>query len=250
MTEDTHKTHFGFQQVPLSEKASLVGGVFDSVASCYDIMNDLMSFGIHRLWKKFAIDQCAVRPGQKVLDVAGGTGDISFALQKKVGAQGRVLLTDINASMLAQGRDRLIDQGVAGNLFYVQADAEKLPFTENYFDCVTISFGLRNVTQIPNALASMYRILKPGGRLVILEFSKPMLPLLSQIYDTYSFKVLPALGQFVANDSESYRYLAESIRMHPCQEKLKTMILESGFDDCRYWNLSCGIVAVHKGYKY
>ena len=242
-------THFGYRDVPESEKARLVGEVFHSVAGKYDLMNDLMSFGIHRLWKRFAIEQCGVRKGSVVLDLAGGTGDLTSRLVRQVGAEGCVYLSDINSSMLESGRARLADRGIAGNVEIVQADAENLPFEDNTFDCAIIAFGLRNVTHKEAALRSMYRVLKPGGRGLVLEFSKPTLPGLSRIYDSYSFNILPVLGRMVAKDEGSYRYLAESIRKHPDQETLKTMMEQAGFERAHYFNLSGGIVALHKGYK-
>jgi len=248
MTDNT--THFGFKDVPTNEKAKLVKGVFDSVAGKYDIMNDLMSLGIHRLWKRVALQLSHVRTGEQVLDLAGGTGDMSALFLKRVGPTGRVVLSDINAEMLKRGRDRLIDDGLAGNIGYAQIDAEKLPFPDNSFDCVCIAFGLRNVTHKEEALKSIYRALKPGGRAIILEFSEVQGSLLKKGYDLYSFKLLPALGKLIANDSESYRYLAESIRMHPNQEKLKAMMAEAGFERCEYFNLTHGVVAVHRGYKF
>ncbi len=242
-------THFGYRTVAAREKASLVGGVFDSVATRYDVMNDLMSFGVHRVWKRLTIDEAAVRPGQSVLDVAGGTGDLAMAFARRVGTKGRVVLSDINASMLGVGRDRLTDRGVLGNVDYVLADAEALPFAEGCFDCVSIAFGLRNVTDKPRALASMFRALKPGGRLLVLEFSKPVVPLLERAYDAYSFSALPLMGRLVAGDADSYRYLAESIRMHPDQDALEAMMVDAGFERTRYRNMTGGIVALHKGYK-
>ncbi|HXG28739.1 MAG TPA: bifunctional demethylmenaquinone methyltransferase/2-methoxy-6-polyprenyl-1,4-benzoquinol methylase UbiE [Nevskiales bacterium] len=242
-------TDFGFQKVPWGEKQKRVGAVFDSVAGRYDLMNDLMSFGIHRLWKKFTVELAAVRAGERVLDLAGGTGDLSAALAARVGAGGRVVCSDINAAMLGVGRQRLTDRGVVGNVDYVQANAEKLPFADHSFDCVTIGFGLRNVTDKAAALASMYRVLRPGGRLLVLEFSKPRLPGLSQLYDQYSFHVLPLMGRVVAHNADSYRYLAESIRMHPDQETLKQMMEQAGYARCQFYNLTGGIVAVHRGYK-
>lgn len=242
-------THFGFREVPVSEKAGLVGKVFHSVAGKYDLMNDLMSMGIHRAWKRFAIEQMQLRPGLQVLDVAGGTGDLTKRIAARIGHSGKVVLSDINSSMLEAGRARLIDQGVVGNVEIVQADAENLPFPDNSFDRVIIGFGLRNVTDKDQALRSMYRVLKPGGFLEILEFSKPTLPGLDKIYDSYSFNILPMLGKVVANDEESYRYLAESIRKHPDQETLKQMMTDAGFERSHYHNLSGGIVALHKGYK-
>lgn len=241
-------THFGYKDVPVDDKADLVKGVFDSVASRYDIMNDLMSAGMHRLWKRHTIDQAAARPGQVVLDLAGGTGDLALKFAHKVGPDGRVVLADINAAMLREGRRRLIDAGAAGNLSIAQVDAEALPFGDATFDCITIAFGLRNVTEKDRALRSMHRVLKPGGKLLILEFSEPVKPL-KPAYDLYSFKVLPLLGKLVARDAGSYQYLAESIRMHPDQEALKAMMQEAGFERCRYQNLTGGIVALHIGYR-
>lgn len=241
-------THFGFQQVPVAEKRRRVAGVFDSVASKYDLMNDLMSFGVHRLWKRFVIDLAGVRAGEKVLDVAGGTGDLSREFSKQVGPRGLVVLSDINAAMLGEGRRRLADKGVV-NLPIAQANAECLPFAEGSFDCVTIGFGLRNVTDKDKALRSMYRVLKPGGRLLILEFSKPLTEGLSKLYDQYSFKLLPMMGRLVANDEASYRYLAESIRMHPDQDTLKGMMQSAGFSRAQVYNLTGGVVAVHRGFK-
>jgi demethylmenaquinone methyltransferase/2-methoxy-6-polyprenyl-1,4-benzoquinol methylase len=250
MTNDEHNTtHFGYKEVPIQEKSSLVAEVFHSVASKYDLMNDLMSFGMHRLWKRFTIAEAKVRPGQIILDLAGGTGDLALALAKQTGSTGHVVLADINAKMLAEGRDRLINAGIT-NIEYVQADAEKLPFEENYFDCITMAFGLRNVTDKTAALKSMYRCLKPGGKLLVLEFSKPVLPLLAKIYDKFSFNVIPKLGEWICNDAQSYQYLVESIRMHPDQESLQQLIEKSGFEDVTYHNLSGGIVALHKGLKY
>ena len=244
-----NKTHFGFEQVDVDEKVKRVAGVFHSVAEKYDVMNDLMSLGIHRVWKRFTLGQTGLKAGQRVLDLAGGTGDLALRMARMVGPSGEVVLSDINASMLERGRQRLIDAGVAGNVRYVQANAECLPFPDNYFDCITIAFGLRNVTDKDAALASMYRVLKPGGRLLVLEFSKPVAPGLSPVYDTYSFKILPLMGKLVANDADSYRYLAESIRMHPDQETLKAMMETAGFDKVKYHNLTGGIVALHKGFK-
>lgn len=248
MTDD--RTHFGFRDVPTSEKAELVRDVFDSVANKYDLMNDLMSMGIHRIWKRVAIQLSHVRYGEQVLDLAGGTGDMTSLYQRRVGETGRVVLSDINAAMLRRGRDRLIDEGVTGNVHYAQIDAEKLPFRDNQFDCVCIAFGLRNVTHKDQALQSIYRVLKPGGRAIILEFSEVQGALAKKTYDLYSFKVLPFLGKIIANDADSYRYLAESIRMHPNQEKLKQMMQDAGFDRCEYFNLTQGVVAVHRGYKF
>lgn len=248
-TMDGETTHFGYRTVGRGEKASLVGEVFDSVAPSYDVMNDLMSLGIHRLWKRFAIEQSAARPGQRVLDIAGGTGDLAEKLARRVGSGGQVLLADINAAMLRAGRERLVDAGVVGNVFYAQSDAEALPLADDTFDCVTIAFGLRNVTDKARALDAMYRVLKPGGRLIVLEFSKPVLPLLARAYDAYSFTALPFLGKLVANDADSYRYLAESIRVHPDQDALAGMMEAAGFERVEYHNLTGGIVALHKGFK-
>jgi demethylmenaquinone methyltransferase/2-methoxy-6-polyprenyl-1,4-benzoquinol methylase len=242
-------THFGYQQVGVEEKARKVAEVFHSVADKYDVMNDLMSLGIHRLWKRYAIELSGVRRGQRVLDLAGGTGDLASRFARMVGPEGEVVLSDINPSMLARGRERLTDEGIAGNVDYVLADAQQLPFPDNHFDCITIAFGLRNVTDKDAALASMFRVLKPGGRALVLEFSKPQVPGLKPVYDLYSFSILPALGKLVAGDSASYRYLAESIRMHPDQETLKAMMETAGFERCEYFNLSGGIVALHRGYK-
>lgn len=244
-----NKTHFGFEQVPVNEKVERVAGVFHSVAEKYDVMNDVMSFGIHRLWKRFTLSQTGLKAGQRVLDLAGGTGDLAMRMSRMVGASGEVVLSDINASMLSRGRERLLDKGIAGNMRYVQANAECLPFPDNYFDCITIAFGLRNVTDKDAALRSMQRILKPGGRLLVLEFSKPVAPGLAPVYDTYSFKLLPMMGKLIANDEDSYRYLAESIRMHPDQQTLKEMMQAAGFDKVSYHNMTGGIVALHKGFK-
>ena len=242
-------TDFGYQQVPTAEKASRVRAVFESVAGNYDLMNDLMSGGAHRLWKQFALSQTGLRPGQRALDVAGGTGDLAAGMAKQVGAAGLVMLTDINAAMLGEGRDALIDRGVVANVRYSIADAERLPFPDASFDCVTIGFGLRNVTDKMAALQSMARVLKPGGQLLILEFSHPVSPGLKPIYDAYSFTVLPWLGKVVAKDAASYRYLAESIRRFPGQDDLLAMMREAGLESCRYHNLSGGIVALHRGYR-
>jgi len=242
-------THFGFKEVDSDNKAGMVAGVFDSVAARYDLMNDLMSGGIHRIWKRFTIEVSGIRRGNVVLDIAGGTGDLAARFSKLVGDEGRVVLADINASMLMVGRDKLIDRGNSKNVEYVQADAEALPFPDASFDCITIAFGLRNVTDKDAALRSMLRVLKPGGRLLVLEFSKPENELLSRAYDSYSFKILPVLGKLVANDPESYQYLAESIRMHPDQDSLKEMILDAGFNQCEYYNMTGGIVALHKATK-
>src|SRR5580765_287000 len=249
MAEQRPTTDFGFERVPLAEKARRVRDVFDSVAEHYDLMNDLMSAGTHRLWKRFTLALANLRPGQRALDVAGGSGDLAAGMARQVGSRGLVVLSDINAAMLARGRDRLIDEGFVDSVAYVQADAERLPFPDSTFDCITIGFGLRNVTDKNAALASMRRALKPGGQLLVLEFSRPA-PALKPLYDAYSFRVLPLLGRWVAGDEASYRYLAESIRMHPDQETLLRMLQEAGLEGCRYHNLSGGIVAVHRGYKY
>lgn len=244
------KTHFGFAEVDVADKQSKVREVFDSVAGKYDVMNDFMSLGVHRIWKQYTVDLAAVRKGEQVLDVAAGTGDLSMAFAKRVGETGHVTMTDINASMLTVGRDRLTDKGIVGNIDFSLANAEVLPFADNSFDLVTIAFGLRNVTDKPKALKDMLRVLKPGGRLLVLEFSKPTAPGLGPIYDQYSFKLLPLMGKLVANDAESYQYLAESIRMHPDQDTLKGLMEEAGFERCQYFNLTGGIVAVHRGYKF
>ena len=243
------ETHFGYHQVPLEDKQGLVDDVFHKVADRYDLMNDLMSGGAHRLWKRFALSLTGLRPGMRALDVAGGTGDLAAGLARQVGRTGLVILSDINAAMLARGRDRLINEGCVSNTACVQANAESLPFASGSFDCITIGFGLRNVTDKARALASMHSALKPGGRLLILEFSKPVNPALASLYDSYSFSLLPRLGQLVAGDGESYRYLAESIRRHPDQETLRTMMLAAGLEQCTYHNLMGGIVAVHRGYR-
>jgi demethylmenaquinone methyltransferase/2-methoxy-6-polyprenyl-1,4-benzoquinol methylase len=242
-------THFGDQQVPEEEKAGRVAQVFHSVADKYDLMNDLMSLGIHRLWKRFTIELSGVRGGQRVLDLAGGTGDLAARFSRMVGPAGEVVLCDINDSMLRVGRERLADRGAVGNIRYVQADAEALPYPDNHFDCITIAFGLRNVTHKEAALASMNRVLKPGGRLLVLEFSQPVMPGLKPLYDLYSFTMLPTMGRLVTGDADSYRYLAESIRMHPDQKTLKGMLEEAGFGRCEYFNLTGGIVALHRGFK-
>jgi len=244
-----NKTHFGYQTVDSEKKQAMVADVFHSVAAKYDVMNDLMSFGVHRLWKRITIDMSGVRPGDKVLDLAGGTGDLTKKFSKIVGPTGGVVLADINSSMLNVGRDRLTDQGYVGNIEYVQANAECLPFEDNTFDVITIAFGLRNVTDKDKALRSMARVLKPGGRLLVLEFSKPTNPLMSKAYDLYSFTALPLMGKVVANDSESYKYLAESIRMHPDQETLKGMMEDAGLVRCSYHNMTSGVVALHRGIK-
>lgn len=246
-TEDT--TDFGYRQVKRQEKAGQVAEVFHSVAGKYDMMNDLMSMGIHRLWKRFTIELSGVRPGHRVLDIAGGTGDLTMKFSDLVGRDGQVVLADINASMLQVGRSRLTDRGYVGNIEYVQADAEHLPFPDNSFNVVSIAFGLRNVTDKDQALRDMCRVLKPGGKLLVLEFSKPTNPLLSKAYDLYSFNALPLMGQLVAGDGNSYQYLAESIRMHPDQDTLKGMMDTAGFVNTRYHNMTGGIVALHAGVK-
>ena len=242
------KTHFGFRKVPVEDKAQHVRGVFDSVAGNYDLMNDVMSAGIHRLWKRYAIGMSGVQPGQQVLDLAGGTGDMARLLAPHVGQQGHVVLTDINAAMLGQGRGNLLDHGISGNVSFAQVDAEQLPFPDRCFDLVTIAFGLRNVTDKQRALESMYRVLRPGGRLLVLEFSRPAAAL-KPAYDFYSFKILPRLGRLIARDEASYRYLAESIRMHPDQNTLLSMMQQAGFERCDFHNLTGGIVAIHRGYR-
>lgn len=243
-------THFGYEEVPTADKARRVAGVFSSVANNYDIMNDVMSFGIHRLWKKLALMHGGFRKGHRVLDLAGGTGDLAIKLAPMVGDSGEVTLADINVSMLEVARQRLMDNGAINTIRIVQADAEKLPFPDNHFDRIIIGFGLRNVTDKQQALNSMYNKLVPGGQLLVLEFSKPVAPGLNTLYDFYSFKGLPKLGEWIANDGQSYQYLAESIRKHPNQETLKDMVLQAGFDQCRYYNLTGGIVALHIGTKY
>ena len=248
--QDSKTTHFGFEEVRWEDKARRVRGVFDSVAPKYDLMNDLMSGGMHRLWKQFTLSQTHLRPGQRALDVAGGTGDLARGMAAQVGEQGLVVLSDINGAMLAHGRNRLIDAGLLRGVAYVQANAERLPFPDSTFDCVTIGFGLRNVTDKAAALASMRRVLRPGGQLLVLEFSQPVAPGLKPLYDAYSFRVLPVLGKVVAQDEHSYRYLAESIRKHPDQETLLGMMRDAGLEDCRYHNLAGGIVALHRGYRY
>lgn len=243
-------THFGYQTVSVEEKAGKVAEVFHSVAGKYDLMNDLMSMGVHRLWKRFTIEMSGVRRGQRVLDLAGGTGDLAAKFSALVGPEGEVVLADINASMLEVGRRRLADRGVVGNIEFAQVNAETLPFPDNHFDCITIAFGLRNVTDKDKALASMFRVLKPGGRLLVLEFSKPVAPGLGPVYDAYSFSLLPLMGKLITGDRESYQYLAESIRMHPDQETLKGMMETVGFERVDYHNLTGGIVALHRGFKF
>lgn len=242
-------THFGFRDVPQTDKARHVREVFDSVADRYDLMNDLMSFGVHRLWKRFTIGMADLKPGQHVLDLAGGTGDLTRLMAPRVGREGLVVLSDINAAMLGNGRSRLLDRGISGNVDFAQANAEQLPFPDASFDLVTMAFGLRNVTDKQQALNSIYRVLRPGGRLLVLEFSRPAAPL-KPAYDFYSFSILPKLGRLVAKDEASYRYLAESIRMHPDQQTLREMMQQAGFENCDYHNLTGGIVAIHRGYKY
>jgi len=242
-------TDFGFEKVPYGDKKARVRGVFDSVAPRYDLMNDVMSFGLHRLWKRFTVAKTGLKPGQAALDVAAGSGDLSIPLARQVGSEGHVIVTDINHEMLSVGRDRLLDAGVAGNVSFLLADAEALPFADRRFHCITIGFGLRNVTDKDAALRSMYRVLKPGGRLLVLEFSAPQLGPLNAVYDAYSFQVLPRLGQLLAGDDTSYRYLAESIRKHPDQQTLKQMMEAAGFERCEVFNMSGGIVALHSGYR-
>jgi demethylmenaquinone methyltransferase/2-methoxy-6-polyprenyl-1,4-benzoquinol methylase len=249
MTDQKGTADFGFEKVPWAEKADRVRAVFSRVAGKYDVMNDLMSFGVHRLWKQFALSLTGLKAGQSALDVAGGTGDLTRGLARQVGKTGRVVLSDINRSMLEAGRDRLLDSGYANNVHCLVADAERLPFADACFDCVTIGFGLRNVTDKAAALSCMHRVLKPGGQLLVLEFSTPIVPGLKPLYDAYSFNLLPFMGRLVARDAASYRYLAESIRMHPDQETLLGMLKQAGFGETRYHNLSGGIVAVHRGYK-
>ncbi len=242
-------THFGYREVPVGEKSARVGAVFDSVASRYDLMNDLMSGGMHRLWKRFALARARIRPGDRALDLATGSGDLAAGLARAMGERGYLVASDINASMLERGRDRLIDEGVGTRIGFVQADAQYLPLPDRHFHCVTIGFGLRNVTDQARALAEMTRVLRPGGRLVILEFSRPAGAWFRRLYDTYSFSVLPQLGQWVAGDADSYRYLAESIRMHPDQPTLKGMMEAAGLVHCSWNNLTGGVVAVHTGYR-
>ncbi|MDP3558818.1 MAG: bifunctional demethylmenaquinone methyltransferase/2-methoxy-6-polyprenyl-1,4-benzoquinol methylase UbiE [Legionellaceae bacterium] len=250
MTTPEETTDFGFTSIPLSEKTHKVRDVFQSVAPYYDRMNDIMSFGLHRLWKRMAISLAQPRPGDTVLDLAGGSGDLSYLLSRAVGSQGQVILSDINASMLETGRHRLTDKGLLDNIEYVQANAEQLPFPGDSVHLVTIGFGLRNVTQKSKALSEMYRVCKPGGQMLVLEFSKPVCAGLTPVYDWYSFKVMPYLGKIFSQDEASYRYLAESIRMHPDQAALKTLIETAGFDDCSVHNLCGGIVAIHRAFKY
>ncbi len=250
MSPNKQTIDFGFAEVPLEEKVKKVKGVFDSVSGNYDIMNDVMSMGVHRLWKRHTIELSGIRPGNVVLDLAGGTGDLTKAFAKRVGKTGRVVLADINESMVRVGRDRLINAGIAGNVEYTITNAEALAFPDNTFDVCTIAFGLRNVTNKDKALEELYRVLKPGGQLMILEFSKVTQPLFAKFYDFYSFNILPKMGKLIANDEDSYQYLAESIRMHPDQETLKQMMLTAGFDKAEYLNMSEGIVALHRGWKF
>ncbi|MCE9685943.1 bifunctional demethylmenaquinone methyltransferase/2-methoxy-6-polyprenyl-1,4-benzoquinol methylase UbiE [Shewanella sp. AS16] len=247
---ESKNTHFGYKTVEADKKADLVAGVFHSVAAKYDIMNDVMSFGIHRFWKRFTIEAAGARPGMKILDLAGGTGDLTAKFSHLVGDRGEVVLADINDSMLKVGRTKLRDKGIVGNVSYVQANAEALPFADNYFDIITIAFGLRNVTDKDAALRSMLRVLKPGGKLMVLEFSKPQHEVMRKAYDLYSFKVLPKMGELITKDADSYEYLAESIRMHPDQDTLKQMMLDAGFEQVKYTNMTDGIVALHLGYKF
>ena len=249
-SQSSTQTHFGFKQVDEDQKESLVAEVFHSVAAKYDVMNDVMSLGIHRIWKRYTIDCSGARKGHHVLDLAGGTGDLTAKFSRIVGSEGSVTLSDINPSMLEVGKDKLRDMGLVDNIKYVEANAETLPFPDNAFDIVTMAFGLRNVTHKENALASIFRVLKPGGRLLVLEFSKPTSAVLEKIYDTYSFHLLPKMGKLVANDEDSYRYLAESIRMHPDQDTLEKMMQDAGFEGTSYTNLTGGIVALHRGFKY
>jgi demethylmenaquinone methyltransferase/2-methoxy-6-polyprenyl-1,4-benzoquinol methylase len=253
--KNSHTTHFGFQTIPVEEKTQRVAEVFNSVAVRYDVMNDLMSLGLHRYWKKTLIEIAQIKPQDKILDIAGGTGDLTKGFLKKIGSKGEIYLADINFNMLSVGRDKFIDTlGITSSsklsqLYFVQADAQQLPFKENYFDKISMGFGLRNVTEKEKALDMLYRVLKPGGTLFVLEFSKPVLPLLEKIYDKYSFSVLPKLGALITGSEESYQYLVESIRKHPDQESLKKMMLDAGFDLCEYTNLTGGIVSIHKAIK-
>ncbi|HQT81048.1 MAG: bifunctional demethylmenaquinone methyltransferase/2-methoxy-6-polyprenyl-1,4-benzoquinol methylase [Ferrovum sp. 37-45-19] len=241
-----NKTHFGFTEVDEQDKAKRVGAVFDSVAPSYDIMNDMMSLGLHRLWKYFTIQTAAIKPNERILDIASGSGDLALGFAKQLGPQGQVVMSDINGSMLERGRNRVLDQGSA--IAAVQCDAESLPFPSHYFDCVSVAFGLRNMTHKDKALSEMTRILKPGGRLLVLEFSTIWAPL-KPLYDLYSFKLLPKMGEIIAKDALSYQYLAESIRMHPDQQTLKTMMEQVGLSHVKWFNLTAGVVALHRGYK-
>jgi len=248
--DSKNTTHFGYEQVNVADKESKVADVFHSVADKYDLMNDLMSAGVHRLWKRYTIETSGAKKGDTILDLAGGTGDLASKFTRIVGKNGMVTLSDINPSMLENGRERLTNMGIAGNIEYVEANAEDLPFESNKYDIVTMAFGLRNVTDKDAALRSIYRVLKPGGKLMVLEFSKPVVPGLGTIYDQYSFKLLPLIGKVVANDEDSYRYLAESIRMHPDQDTLKSMFDDAGFERTKYHNMTGGVVALHTGYKF
>jgi demethylmenaquinone methyltransferase / 2-methoxy-6-polyprenyl-1,4-benzoquinol methylase len=248
-TSDEPRTHFGFEEVPWSHKKEKVAEVFHSVAERYDIMNDVMSMGLHRLWKHFALSQTGLRTGMRALDCAGGTGDLAYGLAKQVGPTGQVILSDINSSMLEMGREKLENRGLLAPLSYAQIDVEQIPYPNDSFDCITIGFGLRNVTDKDRALREMFRCLKPGGRLLVLEFSKPQSKTLGKLYDAYSFHLLPKLGKWIAQDERSYRYLAESIRKHPDQETLKQMMVDAGFSQITVNNLSMGIVALHRGFK-
>ena len=249
--QDESTTDFGFEEIPRADKQRRVAGVFTSVADNYDLMNNVMSFGIHHLWKRFTLELCGLRPGHRVLDLAGGTGDLALAHAARVGAEGQVILADINAAMLEHGRDRLIDAGYIDRVSTVQCNAEQLPFADNHFDCITIAFGLRNATDKARALQSMQRVLRPGGRLCVLEFSRPLCEPLEKVYDFYSFQVLPRMGQVIAGDRDSYQYLAESIRRHPDQETLRRIMLDDGgFDEVEVHNMTGGIVALHRAFKY
>jgi demethylmenaquinone methyltransferase/2-methoxy-6-polyprenyl-1,4-benzoquinol methylase len=250
MSQQTKTTHFGYNTVPWSEKETKVAEVFTSVASSYDLMNDVMSFGIHRIWKRLAVLFTHIKPNAKILDLAGGSGDLTKLMHAKLSDEGHIYLTDINKAMLDVGRSKLLDEGIYNKISFIEGNAECLPYKDNYFDLITIGFGLRNVTDKPKALASMCRVLKPGGKLVVLEFSKPTIPGLGAIYDWYSFNILPKMGEWLAKDKDSYQYLAESIRMHPNQQDLKAMIEHAGFSDCQFMNLTGGIVAMHTAYKY
>jgi len=250
MNKNDSTTHFGFQTVSTHQKEIKVGEVFSNVAPYYDIMNDLMSFGIHRLWKRFTLECAHIQPGHHILDLAGGSGDLTRLFYQRIGETGSITLADINYAMIQQGRKRLLDLGLYRNLHFVEANAESLPFKNNFFDCITMAFGLRNVTDKNKALSSLFDVCKPGGKVMILEFSTPAITALTPLYDWYSFKILPKIGEWIAKDAANYQYLAESIRMHPNQTQLKSMIAQAGFEDCYYINLSGGIVALHIAYKY